>query len=109
MMNPKEIGKNIRRYRIKRGWTQEQLAELADFSTGYVRQLEIGMKTLSLPALYRIAEALGTSAQSLLACADADSTTRVTALLAECAPCEQVVIADIVEAAAESLKRHRAA
>ena len=109
MMNPKEIGQNIRRYRIKRGLTQEQLAELADFSAGYVRQLEIGMKTLSLPALYRIAEALGTTPQSLLVCAEADSATRVTALLAECTHCEQVVIADIVEAAAESLKRHRAA
>ena len=109
MIDSKEIGRNIRRYRAKRGLTQERLAELADFSEGYVRQLEIGMKTLSLPALFRIAEALGTSAQSLLACAEADSATRVEVLMTECTPWEQDVIVDIVEAAAGSLRRHRAA
>ena len=109
MMNPEEIGRNIRRYRIKRGLTQEQLAELADLSAGYVRQVELGLKTLSLPTLFRIAEALDTSPQSLLVCAETDSTTRVDALLTECTPWERDVIADIVEAAAESLKRHCAA
>ena len=108
-MNHKEVGQNIRGYRAKRDLTQEQLAELADLSVSYISQIELGAKGVSLQTLYRIAEVLGTTPQSLLVCAETDSTTRVTALLAECAPCEQVVIADIVEAAAESLKRHRAA
>ena len=108
-MNTKAIGQNIRRYRTKRGLTQEQLAELADLSAGYIRQTELGLKTLSLPTLFRIAEALSTSAQSLLVCAEADSTTRVEALMTECAQWERDIIADIVEAAAESLRRHRAA
>ena len=107
-MNPEEIGRNIRRYRLKRGWTQEQLAELADLSEGYIRQVEIGIKILSLPALYRIAEALGTSAHALLA-SETDRAARLTSLLIECTSCEQAVIVDIIDAAAESLRRHRAA
>lgn len=109
MMNPKEIGQNIRGYRTRRGLTQEQLAELADLSAGYMRQVELGLKTLSLQTLYRIAEILGTTPQSLLVRAETDSTTRVEALLTECTPWERDVIVDVVEAAAESLKRHRAA
>ena len=108
-MTPKEIGQNIRRYRAKRGLTQEQLAELTDLSAGYVRQVELGLKTLSLSALFRIADALGTSAQLLLGCEEAGSMMRVDAILTECAPWERNVIVDIVEATAESLKRHRAA
>ncbi len=108
MMNPEEIGLNIRRYRLKCGLTQEQLAELADLSEGYIRQVEIGIKTLSLPALYRIAEALDTSAHALLA-SEADRASRVTSLLIECTSWEQAVIVDIIDAAAESLRRHHAA
>ena len=108
-MNGNEIGRNIRRYRLKRCMTQEQLAELADLSVGYVRQVEIGMKTLSLPTLFRIAEALDTTPQSLLVCKEADSAGQVEALLAECTTWERDVIVDVVEAAAESLKRHCAA
>ena len=108
-MDSKVIGQNIRRYRAKCGLTQEQLAELTDLSAGYVRQVELGLKTLSLSALFRIADALRTSAQSLLMCEDADSSTRVDAILTMCTPWEQDVIVDVVKAAAESLKRHRAA
>ena len=109
MIDTKEIGRNIRRYRAKRGMTQEQMAERADISVGYVRQVEFGLKTLSLPTLFRIAEALETTVQSLLMCAEADGATRVAALLTGCTAREQEVIVDIAEAAAESLRRHRAA
>lgn len=108
-MDPEEIGRNIRRHRTKRGMTQEQFAEAADLSASYVRQVEVGLKTLSLPALFRVAEALDTSAQSLLASAEAGGAMHVEMLLAECVPWERDVIIDVIEAAAESLKRHRAA
>lgn len=109
MMTPEEIGKNIRRYRLKQSMTQEQLAEAADISAGYVSRVELGLKTISLPTLFRIAETLDPTPQSLLMGAEADNATRVEVLLTKCTQWEQSVIVDIVEAAAESLRRNRAA
>jgi transcriptional regulator with XRE-family HTH domain len=36
------IAANIRRLRLRRGWTQEKLASVADLETRYVQTLESG-------------------------------------------------------------------
>ena len=47
-MNYKEIGKQIKRKRIENKLRQEDLAEMADLSTGYISQVECGKKAPSL-------------------------------------------------------------
>ena len=54
------VRKNIRKYRLMRNLTLQELADLTDFTHGYVRDLEcMGVdKTPTLEALGRFANAL---------------------------------------------------
>lgn len=53
-----EIGTRIRQLRIKKGFSQEKLAELSDLNTSYIGQVERGEKNPSVDIVYRIASAL---------------------------------------------------
>lgn len=46
--------------------TGAELAARADVSASFITQLETGQSSISLPRLYRVAEALGTTPNSLL-------------------------------------------
>ena len=55
------VRKNIRKYRLKKGMTQQELADASDFSHGYIREIEsqnMGT-TFSLDAVEKIANGLG--------------------------------------------------
>ena len=54
----KRVGLNIRRYRIKKGWSQEQLAFEADLHRAYIGHIERGEKNIGLINLEKIARAL---------------------------------------------------
>lgn len=62
----KTVGKNIKRYRQARGYTQEKLAEMAEVSINYISQLETGLKNPSLPMLEKIAKILDIYPRDLL-------------------------------------------
>ena len=66
-MRLKSIGKNIRKYRLMKKLRQEDLAEKADLSINYVGAIERGEKTPSLESLIAIINALGVSADMILA------------------------------------------
>ena len=54
------VRKNIRKYRIAKGMTQQELADAAEFSHGYIREIEsmhMGT-TFSLDAVEKIANGL---------------------------------------------------
>lgn len=60
------VGRNIRRIRLERHMTQDELAEWASISTSYCANIERGMKSVSLLVLLDIANALQVSANDLL-------------------------------------------
>ncbi len=62
----KRVGLNIRKYREKKGWSQEQLAFEADLHRAYIGQFERGEKNIGLINLHKIAEALRIKTQKLL-------------------------------------------
>ncbi|RKN36984.1 helix-turn-helix domain-containing protein [Streptomyces hoynatensis] len=62
-----ELGASIRRLRKERGLTLVQLAQRAELSHPFLSQLERGLTHPSMPSLHRIARALGTTQQALLA------------------------------------------
>ena len=105
----KAIGLRIRNERIRIKMSQERLAELADLSVTHTSHIETGNTKLSLPALVRIANALGVSLDSLVC----DSLYRarhtfeneITRSLKDCDEQELRVIADTVKTLKESLKR----
>ena len=52
------IGLNIKKYRQRKSWTQEKLAEEASLHVSYIGQIERGLRLPSLNALLKISEAL---------------------------------------------------
>jgi transcriptional regulator with XRE-family HTH domain len=59
------IGANVRRLRIARGLTQEQLAELIDSDQPYVSEIEGGLINLTADILQGLAVALGVTPREL--------------------------------------------
>jgi transcriptional regulator with XRE-family HTH domain len=67
-MSPERIGRMLRVAREAKGWTQDELARKAKLTKPYISQLENGVrKNPSLPALQRLAKALGVPVAELLA------------------------------------------
>ena len=60
------VGKNVRRLRLQKGMTQEELAFQAEIDLTYVGGIERGKRNPSLMVLARIADALGVSLTRLL-------------------------------------------
>ena len=61
-----QLGGNVQRLRLKRGWTQEYLAELAGLDLSYSQRVERGEINLTLSSLANFADALGVQPGLLL-------------------------------------------
>ena len=62
-----DFGPVLRRFRQKKGLTQEQLAHLLDYdSATYVGHLEQGVKRPSVDLLFKIANALGVEPEEMI-------------------------------------------
>jgi transcriptional regulator with XRE-family HTH domain len=57
---PKIVGRNVRKFRLQRGMTQEQLGFEAEIDLTYVGGIERGHRNPSLLVMGRIANALST-------------------------------------------------
>ena len=55
----KAFGNNVRCLRIKKGLSQEQLADLAGLHRTYIGGIERGERNISLENIVKIAKALG--------------------------------------------------
>lgn len=62
----KRVGRKIKEYREKKGWTQEQLAFEANVHRAYIGQIERGEKNIGLQNLEKIAKALNVKIQQLV-------------------------------------------
>lgn len=62
----KSIGNAIREARIKRGWTQQQLAERVGTRENMVSAYECGTRSMGLPRLKEFCRALGCKSSKLL-------------------------------------------
>lgn len=60
------LGKRIRESRIKKGYTQHDLAEQADVGVVYISEIERGIKMPSLNIFIKIMDALDVSADYIL-------------------------------------------
>jgi transcriptional regulator with XRE-family HTH domain len=65
-MDPKELGRQVLAKRKEKGWSQEQLGEMAEISRNYVSQIERGeAESISIKIINKLAIALGVSASEL--------------------------------------------
>jgi len=60
------LGRNVRRFRVERGLSQEEVAHEAGMKRSYLSDLERGTRNPSVRALGRVADALGVPPEKLL-------------------------------------------
>ena len=60
------VGQNVRRYRLKAGLSQGELAAAMDVEQAYVSRLEAGTRNPTLVTVWHAAEALGVPPHKLL-------------------------------------------
>ena len=65
-MNSKSLGKNLRSYRAKRGWSIKECAEKIGISTRYLADIERGDKIPKLETFVHIVNTLSASADDVL-------------------------------------------
>ncbi len=65
-LNYKTIGKRIRRYRLSKNITQEELAFQINTSSAYISNIELGKKKASLQKLCEISEIFGITINDLI-------------------------------------------
>jgi len=54
----KQIGKNLRAIREKRGWTQEELADYSGLHRTYISGVERGLRNPTIQIVARLSKAL---------------------------------------------------
>ena len=65
-MDAKELGRQVFAKRKEKGWSQEQLGQMADISRNYVSQIERGeADSISIKVINKLAIALGVSPAEL--------------------------------------------
>lgn len=62
----KLVGRNVRRIRLARGLTQEQLSEASGFTQQYISDLERGRRNPTVVTLFELAQALGSTPVELI-------------------------------------------
>jgi transcriptional regulator with XRE-family HTH domain len=60
------LGEELRKARERAGLTQEQLSFRAEFSRPYISQLERDLKSPTVDTLFRLCDALGIKASTLI-------------------------------------------
>jgi len=62
----KQFGKNVKIARIRKDFTQENLAEIMDVSANYIAYIENGRQNMSLGKILELANALEININQLL-------------------------------------------
>ena len=62
----RRFGEKVRELRIKKGLSQEELAELSGLHRTYISSLELGKRNVSLINIYALANALSVTPDKLL-------------------------------------------
>ncbi|MBR6235077.1 MAG: helix-turn-helix domain-containing protein [Spirochaetales bacterium] len=107
----KSIGLRIRKYRLRSGKSQEQLAEMAGLSRSHISYIENGRKAVSLEALVDISNALEVSADEFLV-DNMDFTKSLndndaSYILLDCSPQESEIITRNMRSLRETLRSYR--
>ena len=94
-INYMKVGKEIKRVRKERGWTQAYLAEMVDVSNQYISAIENASKGVSLQVVFDIAEVLDVSLDVLFGTGMRERSvclTNADLLLADCNAYEEQVL-----------------
>lgn len=100
------IGERLKNSRIKKGLTQEKLAEKLDLSVAFLSRVERGSTHINLTRLSQICSLLGTSEGEILNGTSSTASDYMqkdfSTLLKKCSPEKQKLIYNIAKVIAES-------
>jgi transcriptional regulator with XRE-family HTH domain len=101
----KLLGERIRKYRLKKGYSQEKLAEIVNISTTFVSRIERGNAKTSLEVLARISMALETTPGYFLSgtlySTDEYLRNDIFKMLEGCSPYEVKLVSNIIKSIVE--------
>lgn len=109
----KAIGQRIKIARIKKGITQEAVADIIDVTPSHMSNIETGKTKVSLPTLIAIANSLSVSVDTLLC--DNVLTSKVIFegeakdVLKDCDEYEVRLLVDLLKSAKEAIRRDKKA
>ena len=105
------IGERLKKARLEKNLTQEQLAEQIDVSTVFISQIENGSRKPSLETIYKISIALKIKIDTLINNDTADENIRdiekLIELLSRCSPSERDFVTDISREVIIKLMEHK--
>ena len=105
----KAIGQRIKIARIKKGVTQETVADLIDITPAHMSNVETGKTKVSLPTLIAIANALSVSVDTLLC----DITSKIVFekeakdILSDCDEYEVRFLVDLMKSAKIAFRKDK--
>lgn len=76
-MNPKVIGNVIKSFREERRLSQEVLSGLANIDRSHLSKIELGVRSPTVNALYKIADALNIKASDILIAAEKEESKNI--------------------------------
>lgn len=101
-MEKAELGKRIRESRIKKGYSQQVLADRAEIGVVYISEIERGIKMPSLSIFVKIVNALEVSADYILrnelSSGKEYICTEITEKLLDLTPSQRKTATDILNA-----------
>ena len=104
------IGRRIKIARIKKGITQDIVAEKLNISSTHVSNIETGHSKLSLPVIVGMANILSTSVDMLLCdsviCSGPAFKMETAEILHDCSDDELRVLTEIVKGAKAAIRRN---
>ncbi len=106
----KNIGLNIRKYRLKKDVSQEALAFSAGIHPAYIGRLERGEKCPTIDTLYKICEALEISVCEILNfkndnfSSNSEAKFRIEKVLENLSDEQQIKIAEMIENIVDLIK-----
>jgi transcriptional regulator with XRE-family HTH domain len=111
MIDFESIGKKVKQIRLRKGVTQEQLAEAVGVGVTHISHLETGSGTVSLKVFLAIVNYLDCSADEIL-CKEINTARPIVdnwlaELVADCDATEVKIIADTVTTLKQTLRKNR--
>lgn len=112
MIDYASIGQKVKQIRLRKGVTQEQLAEAVGVGVTHISHLETGSGTVSLKVFLAIVNYLECSADEIL-CKEIHTARPIVdnwlaELVSDCDQSEIKIIADTVVTLKKSLRKNRA-
>ena len=106
-INYEQIGKKIRDYRELKGLSQEELAFTVDITERHLRNVEYGIKGLSVSLLISLANVLDITPNDLLAdYLTASEETQISDIFSSCNSTEKAILMDMLKHMKSLLSKH---